>query len=231
MGIGGNDKSQQVKSVDKLNEKSGFFILSASAPDQSAYEVTQLSQGLLTYSLLNAVKTNTTILESDSVLSIGKWFEVAGETVSKLIKENGAIQDPQIVRNNNFSVGIVDTEVIAAINLPEDKPLFAAANLQNKNDNFGNDDLELSNLVNKQFRTIASRGTDNKIKFMPVTNSPDAYKLNGNYIVTDNNITVYLTVKNNKGSKQLVVPGTNDNLDKLATDIVTAASDWAFTNK
>jgi len=231
MGMGSNDKSQQVRSVDKLNEKSGFFILSASAPDQSAYEVTQLSQGLLTYALLNAVKTNTNIFESDSLLSIGKWFEVAGETVTKMIKENGAIQDPQIVRNNNFSVGIVDNDVISIINLPEKQPLFAAANLQNKNDDFGNDDLELSTLVNKQFLTIASRGTGNKIKFIPVTNSPDAYKINGNYTVTDNNVVVYLTVKNNKGSKQLQVPGTKDNLGKLAEDIVTAASNWALTNK
>lgn len=230
MGVAGNDRSQQVKSVDKLNEKSGFFILSASAPDQSAYEVTKLSQGLLTYALLNAIKTNTNILENDSLLSIGKWFEVAGETVTKMIKENGAIQDPQIIRNNNFSVGIVDNEVIATINLPEDKPLFAAANFQNKNDNFGNDDLELSELVNKQFRSIASRGNENKIKFMPITSSPDAYKLNGNYIVADNTITVYLTVKNNKGSKQIQVTGTKDNLIKLAEDIVTAASDWALTN-
>jgi WD40 repeat protein/uncharacterized caspase-like protein len=231
MGVGGNDKSQQIKSVDKLNEKSGFFILSASAPDQSAYEVTKLSQGLLTYALLNAVKTNNNILDNDSLLSIGKWFEASGETVTKLIKENGAIQDPQIIRNNNFSIGIVDNEVIATVNLPEDKPLFAGANLQNKNDNFGNDDLELSELVNKQFRTIASRGgSENKIKFMPVTNSPDAYKLNGNYVETNNIITVYLTVKNNKGNKQLQVAGTKDNLRKLAEDIVTAASNWALTN-
>ena len=40
-------QAQQIKAIDKLNEKSGLFILSASASNQSAYELGRYSQGLL----------------------------------------------------------------------------------------------------------------------------------------------------------------------------------------
>jgi len=232
LGSGNSNKSQQVKSVDKLNEKSGFFILSASAPDQSAFEVTQLSQGLLTYALLSAVKNNSEILDDKNVLSIGKWFDVAGETVTKLIKENGAIQDPQIVRNNNFSVGIVDKEIIAGINLPAEIPLFAPTNFQNKNDSVGYDDKELSKLVNSQLSKLSSRGTNNKIMYVNSTNSPDAYTLAGRYSITDNDIKVsFNVVLKGKSRKQLEVTGSLDKLEKLAEDIASAATEWVMNNK
>jgi hypothetical protein len=92
MSMGGNDKSQQVRSVDKLNENQVFLFFRHQPLIKVLTRLLKLSQGLLTYALLNAVKTNTNILESDSLLSIVKWFEVAGETVTKMIKENGAIQ-------------------------------------------------------------------------------------------------------------------------------------------
>ncbi|MEO7983000.1 MAG: caspase family protein, partial [Bacteroidota bacterium] len=69
-----DDKAQQIKAIDKLNEKSGLFILSASASNQSAYEMGRYSQGLLTYSLLKAIKQQPDILEDGKYLNVSSWF-------------------------------------------------------------------------------------------------------------------------------------------------------------
>lgn len=82
-----DDKTQQLKAIDKLNEKSGLFILSASASNQSAYEMGRYSQGLLTYSLLKAIKQQPDILEDGKYLNIGRWFNAAEKTVSEISKE------------------------------------------------------------------------------------------------------------------------------------------------
>ncbi|MBK8300346.1 MAG: caspase family protein [Chitinophagaceae bacterium] len=41
-----DEKGQEIKAIAKLNEKSGLFILSASASNQNAYEMTRYSQGV-----------------------------------------------------------------------------------------------------------------------------------------------------------------------------------------
>ncbi|MFZ4771184.1 MAG: caspase family protein, partial [Ferruginibacter sp.] len=64
------DKARQIKAIDKLNEHSGLFILSASASNQSAYEMGRYSQGLLTYSLLKAIKERPDILEAGKYLDV-----------------------------------------------------------------------------------------------------------------------------------------------------------------
>ena len=48
--------------------------------------------------------------------------------MSEISKESGASQEPQIVSNTNFNIGIVDEEVMAKIVLPTEKPLFAVSN-------------------------------------------------------------------------------------------------------
>jgi Caspase domain len=187
MGAGGQDymvarnedKALQTKAIDKLNEKSGLFILSASASNQSAYEMGRYSQGLLTYALLKAIKQQPDILDAGKYLDVSRWFDAAEKTVSEISKESGARQDPQIVSNTNFNIGLVDDEVMAKIILPTEKPLFAASNFQNSDEAADGDNLELSKIINLQLSNIAARGTDSKIVYVTATNSPDAFTLSG----------------------------------------------------
>jgi len=216
-----DDKSQQIKAIDKLNEKSGFFILSASATNQNAYEMGRYSQGLLTYSLLKAIKQQPDILEQGKYLNISSWFNAAENTVSELSAETGARQEPQIVSNTNFIIGIVDDEIMASIILPEEKPLFAASNFQNNDEAIADDDLELSKLINLQFNDMAARGNESNIAYVTATNSPDAYSLTGRYTVINNKVTVTVNLKQNKGIKnKFEISGTKDKLNELAAVIV-----------
>ncbi len=215
-----DDKAQQIKAIDKLNEKSGLFILSASASNQSAYEMGRYSQGLLTYSLLKAIKQQPDILEDGKYLNVGRWFNAAEKTVSELSKESGARQEPQIVTNTNFNIGVVDEEVMAKIVLPQEKPLFAASNFQNSDETIADDDLELSKMINLQLSDIASRGADSKIVYVTATNSPDAYSLSGRYTIKGNVITVTVTIKQNKMIKsKFELSGIKDKLSELAAKI------------
>ena len=219
-----DDKARQIKAMDKLNEKSGLFILSASASNQSAYEMGRYSQGLLTYSLLKAIKQQPDILEDGRYLNVSRWFNAAEKTVSDLSRESGARQEPQIVTNTNFNIGVVDQEVIAKIVLPQEKPLFAASNFQNNDEAIADDDLELSKQINLQLNDLAARGTDSRIVYVTATNSPDAFSLSGRYVVKGNVITAMVNIKQNKVIKaRFEIGGTKDKLNDLALSIAEKA--------
>ncbi|MGQ0738332.1 MAG: caspase family protein [Bacteroidota bacterium] len=220
-----DDKSRLVKAIDKLNEKSGLFILSASASDQNAYEMGRYSQGLLTYSLLKAIKQQPDILEDGKYLNISRWFSAAEKTVSEITRETGARQEPQIVSTTNFNIGLVDEEVTAKIVLLQEKPLFTASNFQNSDEAIADDDMELSKLINLHLSDMAARGADSKIVYVTATNSPDAWSLSGRYSVKENSITVQVNLKQSKVIKnRFEISGTMDKLKELAAAITDKAA-------
>jgi hypothetical protein len=220
-----DEKSQQIKAIDKLNEKSGLFILSASASNQNAYEMSRYSQGVLTYALLKAIKQEPDILEDGKYLNVGRWFSSAERTVTELVKGNGARQEPQVISTTNFNIGIVDDEVRKMIVLPTEKPLFSASNFQNSDESIADDDLELSKIINFHLNEIASRGSDSRIIYSNATSSSDAYTISGRYEVKGNIIKVKVNIRQNKSLKQqFELSGTIDNLGDLAASIADLAA-------
>ncbi len=220
-----DDEAQQIKAIDKLNEKSGLFILSASSSNQSAYEMGRYAQGLLTYSLLKAIKQQPDILDDGKYLDLSRWFSAAEKTVSEVSKENGARQDPQIVSNTNFNIGIVDDEVMGKVVLAAEKPLFAASNFQNNDRDIADDDLELSRAINSQLQNIASRGTESVIVYNQTMHIKDAFTLTGGYDINADVVSVNINIKQNKILKgRFKVVGSAGNLKALGADIVNQAA-------
>lgn len=224
-----DDRSQQVKAIDKLNEKSGLFILSASASNQSAYEIGRYSQGLLTYALLKAIKQQPDILVDGKFLDLGRWFQSASKTVSEISSENGTRQDPGIITNTNFNIGIVDDEIRAKIILAEEKPLFAASIFV---DSTGNDDgLEFTNMINQQLSDLSNPG-ENNIVFMSNTNSADAYSVRGSYQTTGDQLTVKVKLKQGKDTKIIFeINGKKNSLKQIANEIIKKVEEWIDKNK
>ena len=184
------------------------------------------SQGLLTYSLLKAIKQQPDILADGKYLDVSRWFNAAEKTVTELTKETGARQQPQVISNTNFTIGIVDEEVMAKIVLPQEKPLFAASNFQNSDENIADDDLELSKLINLQLNDMASRGASSKIVYVTATNSPDAYSLTGRYTINNKVISVQVNLKQNKLIKaRFELRGTSDKLNELAAAVALKAAE------
>ena len=227
-----DDNSLQVKAIDKLNEKSGLFILSASASNQSAYEMGRYSQGLLTYSLLKTIKQNPAILEDNKFLNVSGWFNAAERAVSELVRETGNRQEPQIVSTANFNIGIIDEEVMAGIILPEEKPVFVASKLLNKDESILDDDAGLGKLIDKKLSDISSRGKEAPITFTSTNNSKEAYLLTGSYEVKGSAIHCRLNLR--KGGitvNSFEIAGSMEALDKLATSIATKTMEWMTNNK
>jgi WD40 repeat protein/uncharacterized caspase-like protein len=222
-----DNNTLQLKAIDKLNERSGLFILSASASNQSAYEMGKLSQGLLTYALLKAMKEQPDILDDNKLLNLSKWFIAAEKTVEDVVRESGNRQEPQLISTSTFNIGIVDDEVIASIVVPQQKALFTASNFQNNDEAIADDDIEFSKHVNQALFEVSSRGLDSKISYVTVTQSPDAYTLGGRYIITGNDVTVRVTLRQNKTIKyRFEVHGTKDHLSDLASEVVMQATVW-----
>src|SRR5687767_1682775 len=141
------------------------------------------SQGILTYALLKAMKQQSDILEDGKYLNISRWFNAAEKTVNELSEETGARQQPQIVSNTNFNIGIIDEDVISGIKLAIEKPIFTASIFINENADVGDDDLELTKLINTELAGISFKDNKSKIMYMPATNSPGSYSLTGRYVI------------------------------------------------
>lgn len=223
-----DDKSRQVKAIDKLNEKSGLFILSASASNQNAYEMGRYSQGLLTYSLLKAIHDQPEVLDNGRFLDIGKWFDAAGKSVTDLAAETGGRQDPQIIANTNFMLGVVDQDLISRISLPQEKPVFNFCNLQNNDEAAGGDDLGLNKMVNQQLADLAEQAAGSNIVFIAASNAPDACTIGGRYTVSGKRISVHLCIRQQQQVvKWMDASGDADKPEELARQIAALVNEWA----
>ena len=227
-----NQKVQLKKAIDKLNEQSGLLILSASATDQPAYEVSRYGQGLLTYALLRSIKQQPDILVDKKFLDVSRWFNASREAVSDLSKEIGARQQPQFISTTNFAIGIVDTAVIAGIHLPGEKPTFSGSNFKNNDPEIADDDLGLINYVDQQLSETASRGAEPNINFNTIINSSDLWTLSGGYSVTADSITIKVLVKQNNVKKyDFKLAGLKTALRDLSFEIVQRSVQWISDKK
>lgn len=216
-----DDRAQLIKAVDKLNEKSGLFILSASATDQSAYEMGKYAQGLLTYALLKAIKEQPDILDENKFLDLSRWFNAAEKTVNDLSRESGERQQPQIVSNVNFNIGIVDADVISSIVLPKEPPVFTSSNFHNEDPAADGDNLDISRLINQRLKELSHAGAENKISYNDNSSSSDAWSLGGRYSVKDEEITIQVSIKkNNLTMERFEEKGTISNIKALVEKVV-----------
>jgi uncharacterized caspase-like protein len=107
--------SQRLKELDKLANKSGFAIITASSSEEKALELPQYEHGLLTYSLLCALVRNKSILTDENQIVTEKWFIAAEEEMKKLNKDQNAERMVPI----SFNIGVLDDLVISSVNISQ----------------------------------------------------------------------------------------------------------------
>lgn len=224
LAVRNDDNSQQIKAIDQLNEKSGLFILSASETNQHAYEMGMYSHGLLTYGLLKAIKQEPDILEEGKYLDISRWFHAAEKTVTQISRENGTKQNPTVLSNTNFNLGVIDDDVKAKILLPNKKSLFTTSIFVDPANN--DDHLEFSQQLNETL-IYASNNNSNNLIYIENTNSPDAYALRGTYDIKDEEIIFHVKLKQGKYIKQsFEIKGVKANLKQLSYDMLSKVEKW-----
>ncbi len=222
----GDDKSKQIKAVEKLNERSGLFILSASASDQKAYEMGKYNQGALTYSLLKAIKEEPDILEDRKYLNISRWFNAAEKTVGELSRETGARQQPQIVSTTNFNIGVVDEEVRDKIVLPFEKPMFTRSDFRNID--LRTDNLKLRALIDKELGEMSENNISSTIMYSPEYDGANVYAISGDYIVKGNEVivSVILTKGGTDIKKSFEIKGPVNEIATFSKSIVASVIEW-----
>lgn len=225
--------ANKVKEIDKLNERSGLFILSASASKQSAFESDKYAHGYLTYSLLKVIKQRPDILEDGKNLNISRWFNAAGRSVNEIANEEGNDQKTQIFSVIDFNIGEVDSAVISNIKLEGEKPMFTASSFQNADSAVNDDDLGLTKSVNEALQEISTKGKESKIVFAMTSPAGDAYSMNGSYKNKDGEMKIEVRIR--KGKDKLCEfeekKKATESMKDLADRIIKKAVDCVEANK
>jgi len=220
-----DDQTRRIRQVEDLKDKSGMFILAASAPNQAAYELPQYEQGLLTYSMLSVLKSNPDILDDGQFLNVQKWFLESEKFLKRLVESHGYKQDAQPFGSANIRIGMVDEEVKSNIHLTEEKPVVICANVLNAETL--SDGLMLKDLLNKELLNISERSMNNSIGFAR-QETPDANKINILYQM--NGETIVCQIRLMKGSEQLhqaSVIGSKNDMQALVRKIIEEVVKYA----
>ncbi len=214
--------SDQQRELDRLNSRTGTFILSASAADQSAYESSSFGQGLLTYSLLNGIKTGEGLRDGQYV-DVSKWFYYAEDEVTNLAKGINGLQEPQVFGQASFDIGKVDSSVLNKIKLSSKKIMFTTSNFHNES-NF-RDNLSLGKMMDNKLNELNYQS--NSSMGFSASDEQNVYSINGAYNIIGNAITVKVLLLYKEDKKyDFIVNGTMDNLSDLSKQIVNKVVEW-----
>ena len=131
-----------VRAVDRLNERSGFYVLMGCAASARSFEANRFGQGILTYSLLQGVKGAA--LRDGRFVDISKLFTFAQDGAENLAKSVGLTQQPRTMTGSGqtFDIGELDDAKKNQIPLAHVKPVLLRPTLQNEVEGF--DNLELA---------------------------------------------------------------------------------------
>lgn len=187
--------SEQIKELDRTASRAGVWLLAGSATDAVSYEASRFGQGVLTYALLEWLRTGE--LRNGEYVDVSQWFEAAADRVPDLARGIGGIQMPQIVRGflpasadrttqqASFSVGRLQMSDRERIHLPNPRPVFVRARFTDPDD--GGDPRAFGDAVNAALRLAE---IDGKLVAVRADSAPDAYRITGLYTISESTATL-----------------------------------------
>jgi WD40 repeat protein len=208
---------EQLRALERLKDRTGFHVLMGSAADAVSYEASRYGQGLLTYTLLQAMKGAA--LRNDEFVDVGALFQYAADEVPRLARNLGGIQRPQIAapKGVSFDIGQLGREEREQIPLPSPRPLVIRPLLFNPE--AADDDLQLSVALKKALRTLSAESSS--LVFVDADDCPDAVRVSGVYHVRDGRVSIKATLR-----RERVELGTVT-LEAPANDPAAAAAELA----
>jgi len=211
------DRTNRIRQMEDLREKSGLLIMAASAPNQSAYELPQFEQGLLTYCLLKTLKSSPDILDDREFVNVTKWFLESERELQKIMTSLGKIQDAQPFGTANLRIGMMNDSIRSTIHIAAEMPQVFCQGAENS-ETFG-DDLYLQQTINRTLE-VSARGEDAKIGFVSRQTST-AHTIKVKYSVKKGKVKCkVILLKNNMPYFQEDLIGSADEVDRLAAQIV-----------
>lgn len=202
----------KIRALDRLRDTSGFFILMGSAGDRVSYEATPYRQGLLTYSLLEALKGAK--LHNGGYANVGQLFDYAQMRVPLIAQTLGLSQQPRFLApevGSPFDVGLYTADEQKLFNLPTRNPLILRPSLQNRD--LGYDNLRLLPALQRALLEASdvSKGSRNEpsLVFVDASEMRDAFTPVGSYSVARGKVTIRLNlIRNDERVAAVTVEGT-----------------------
>jgi len=116
--------ADQRRALQRMEDRSGMFVLAGSAADKSSFEASRFGHGLLTYSLLNNMPK--VAAANKTFIDIGQLFSSAMEEVPLLAKDIKKVQQPEMIGAASYDIGIIAGE--PPYQIPQILPVFIHTN-------------------------------------------------------------------------------------------------------
>ena len=227
--VGGSKalNSSQTRALDRLRDRTGMFVLSGSAADKVSFEAGVFGQGLLTYALLEGMRSgnrsDTDGKRMAKMIDVMTLFQYARDRVPELATSINGTQIPMLgfpSRASSFDIGILDEQATAAIQLSKEKPIVIRSIFLNEATY--RDDLKLADQLEAIFRKETKKGATAELVYVDVYDYPGAYSLGGFYRETAAGIELKLKLLHGDDPPvTLDIPVTRDT-DRLVRSMVQA---------
>jgi WD40 repeat protein len=219
----------QVRSIDRLQERTGFYVLMGSAADAVSYEANEYRQGLLTYTLLEGMTLSST-LSDGGFLDVEKWFGFSEDKVEDLAKGIGGVQRPSFFKSptaRSFDIGRIESSEVAQIPVARRVPLILQPELREEGKRTDPERLTeklQSRLIEQS--VILTRGQAAAINYVNAANAANGLSPRGSYTINGDVITIELSlIRDEEEVVRIKVSGNRlEIVDKLAQALIAAAA-------
>jgi WD40 repeat protein len=212
--------SSQIRALERIKDRTGLHILAGCAADRVSYEATRYGQGLLTYSLLLAMKAGK--LRAEEYVDVSTLFNFAADKVPEFAKDIGGVQRPIVAAprgGGSFDIGRLTEQDRKKLTLRSVRPLFTRSSFFDQEE--ADDLLGLEKEVDAVLAGLTARGRDAPLVFVDVRQAPDAYRIAGTYTTSDGRTSVRFKLRRGEEASDWVeVKGAADDLAALAKNIV-----------
>ena len=221
-----NINSSQIRAIDRLQDRTGIYILSGSAANKVSYESSEFGQGLLTYSLLNGMRQGGLRVDQDGqkLIDVMRLFNHARDEVPDLARSIQGIQTPTIGFPKSVAsvdIGIFNEQV--DIPVANKKPVLINATFLNQTSMV--DDLQLNFEISKAFQEESEKGKNANFIFFPVNAYPEAFRVTGLYEMIDDKIHLKAKLTQTGGSPQDLSINPAQNPEQLVKMLLKAIKD------
>ncbi len=213
-------ESSQIKAIDRMKDRTGLYILSGCAANAVSYEANRFGQGLLTYSVLQAMRGMA--LRENKFVDITTLLNYSSEEVPKMAKDIGGIQKPQMLipKGGSFDIGIIQESDKALIPLSAIKPVFVRTTIIEETKK--RDVLKIAKEVDDKLNEVSGKGDEsNTIIFIDTAEYPESCSISGSYTIVGEMLNFSGTVL--CGSKEKPIKIENVSKEKLVEQIVAEA--------
>jgi hypothetical protein len=231
----GDEAGEQTRVMARVRQAMGTYVLAGCASDRVSYEASRYAQGLLTYALLEGMKTGAdgAVREGD-LLEAGGLLQYAMRRVPQIAKGVGGIQDPQLTVPDHatpIDLGRMTEQVRGGIRLGGERALFALPDVQLAGDVPG-DPQGLAKAVQQALTAAAEAREGATLNYVPTHEGAGLVRIAGRYTVTGDQVKVrvYLRRLSDRDAQDLgsfEVEGRTGALPDLARRLVAQAATLA----